>query len=68
MNERLKELLKQSELQPYYDAQEKHIEQFAELIIRECISEVVDRHSEYFATQALKWQMGCRIKEHFGVE
>lgn len=36
MNERVKELLKQSELQPYYDAQEKHIEKFAELIIREC--------------------------------
>ena len=35
MNERIKELLAQSGLQPYYNAQ-GHIEKFAELIIREC--------------------------------
>ena len=36
MNERIKELLKQSGLQPYYDAQEGQIETFAELIVEEC--------------------------------
>jgi hypothetical protein len=36
MNERIKQLLEQSGLQPYYDAQEGHIEKFAELLIKEC--------------------------------
>ena len=36
MNERIKELLKQSGLQPYYDAQEGQIEKFAELIVKAC--------------------------------
>jgi hypothetical protein len=36
MNERIKELLKQSGLQPYYDAQEGQIEKFAQLIVEEC--------------------------------
>jgi len=36
MNERIKELLKQSGLRPYYEAQEEDIEKFAKLIVREC--------------------------------
>ena len=40
MNERIKELLKQSGLQPYYDAQEGQIEKFAELIVEECAQRV----------------------------
>jgi hypothetical protein len=32
MNERLKELAEQAGLQPYYEAQHKHIERFAELV------------------------------------
>lgn len=36
MNKRIKELLEQSGLQPYYDAQEGQIEKFAQLIVREC--------------------------------
>lgn len=32
MNERLKELAEQAGLQPYYEAQQKHIERFAELV------------------------------------
>lgn len=42
MNDRIKELLKQSELFPYYDAQEAQIEKFAELIIKECLKEIND--------------------------
>lgn len=41
---------------------------FAELIVQDLISGVVNRHPEYFASQALKWQMGCRFREYFGVE
>ena len=36
MNTRIQELLEQSGLQPYYDAQQGDIEKFAELIVREC--------------------------------
>jgi hypothetical protein len=54
MNEQIKRLLEQSGLQPYYDAQEEHIKQFAELLVREC------------ATLAYDGPGG--ILEHFGVE
>ena len=40
MNERIRELLKQADLQPYYDAQEAAIEKFAELIAEDLITEV----------------------------
>ncbi len=36
MNQKIKSILQQSGLQPYYDAQEGHIEKFAELLIKEC--------------------------------
>ena len=37
MNERIRNLLKESGLQPYYDAQQGQIEKFAELIVKECL-------------------------------
>ena len=46
MNQRIKELLKQSGLQPYYDAQEGQIEKFAELIVMECTKILAD-NSEF---------------------
>jgi 2-iminoacetate synthase ThiH len=39
MNTQIKKLLEQSGLQPYYDAQEGHIEKFAELLIKECLQQ-----------------------------
>jgi hypothetical protein len=36
MNNRIQELMKQANLQPYYDSQEKDIEKFALLIVQEC--------------------------------
>jgi hypothetical protein len=36
MNKRIKELLEQSGLQAYYDAQDGQIAKFAELLIKEC--------------------------------
>ena len=38
MNPRIKRLLAESGLQPYYDAQSAQIEKFAELLIEECAS------------------------------
>jgi len=61
MNERIKKLLKQSELQAYYDAQDGQIEKFAQLIVQECmcISDSIGEHG-YIAAE----EMG----KHFGVE
>ena len=42
MNERIQELLAQSGLHPYYDAQEAHIKKFAELLIKRCGQVLVD--------------------------
>jgi hypothetical protein len=36
MNERIRELMKQSSLQPYYDSQQGDIEKFAQLIAEDC--------------------------------
>lgn len=44
MNERIKQLLEQSGLQAYYEAQEGQIDKFAELLIRECIERVRDQY------------------------
>jgi hypothetical protein len=41
MNERIKELLAQSGLQPYYDAQQGQIEKLIELVVKECSSVII---------------------------
>lgn len=80
MNERIVELRKEAWRQVQVDLQTNErdepvtdrehtkmvFDKFAELIVAECIS-VVNNKGEYFNTQSNKWQMGCRIKEHFGV-
>lgn len=74
MNERIRELAQATDIwcdQNYSGDEFYHLrweEKFAEMIVQELISKVVNRHPEYFASQALKWQMGCRIKEYFGVD
>jgi hypothetical protein len=69
MNERIKELLEQSGLQPYYDAQAGHIEKFAELIVRQC-----GYHADIFESLGCPVDMDPTdtkpsdyIKKHFGV-
>lgn len=42
MNERIRELARQADLQPYYDAQETAIKKFAELLIKRCGQVLVD--------------------------
>lgn len=62
MNGRITVILKKSGLQAYYDYQEKDIERFAELLIKECVTVVADLvdHREPASTYTDK------IKEHFG--
>lgn len=68
MNIRIKELLKQSGLQAYYDAQDGQIEMFAKLIIEECADVCLAQRdppnlnykpSEHFAKE---------IHLHFGID
>lgn len=63
MNERIKQLLKQSGLQPYYDAQEEQIEKFAQLIILECAS----LFPQTFTDEQYQRRIDKSIKKHFGV-
>ena len=69
MNERIKELAKQSvfdeigkDYSLYFNLTKEKVEKFAELIVRECIQAVdsVGGYNEEFHMNA--------IKEHFGVE
>lgn len=64
MNEQTKRLLEQSGLQPYYDAQEGHIEKFAELLIQEFMLKIngAKIRNESYA------ELIERIKEDFGVK
>jgi hypothetical protein len=71
MNERIKELYKQSFNQDYFprDNEEvymsaKDLEKFAKLIIEECV-EIAD---EAFVKQMGHMKPGRFVKEHFGVE
>ena len=72
MNKRIKLLLEQSGLQPYYDAQEGQIEKFAQLIVQEC-AEVCYDHSNAAGGIDTHFGYGYKdcgndIKRNFGVE
>lgn len=60
MNRRIKELLDQSGLQPYYDAQEGQIDEFAKLIVAECIKiiEVGMDHYDHDPLGPIEYQEG----------
>ena len=73
MNERIQELREQSGLQPYYEAQERQIEKFAELIIQDVMNLFGDeRISLHYLEQPCcedsMYLLQSKIKEHFGVE
>ena len=64
MNERIRELVRESNLDMYGLGKERHrweytVEKFAELIIRECMSELYIHGYDDARTQ---------IKQYFGVE
>lgn len=54
MNERILELARRAQLQPYYDAQETAIKLFAELIVRECAS-LAKTKSDSIVERAVKY-------------
>jgi hypothetical protein len=75
MNERIKELAEQFNLEidpAHPDHNQKVLEKFAELIVRECLGivnkehdEGIDRHGDY---QLALYEAYREIKQHFGVE
>jgi len=72
MNERMHELLIESGLQAYYDAQEAQIKKFAELIVRDCLAQVDKMRDSFEADGESKEALGAEwigyaIEKHFGV-
>ena len=85
MNERIRELAEQAGAWEYYeinegvDGDEKPLEKFAELIVRECVQTLIDNTPERYTNGSAEedWDKGydramkdCvhHIKEHFGVK
>ena len=73
MNERIKELVRESNLDMYGLGKERHrweytVEKFAELIVLECISIAQDRAAFDWAPPNDVNHIIDEIKEHFGVE
>jgi len=81
MNQRIKELAKQSGTWEYYEINEgvgedeKHLEKFALLIVRECANVITDDDlaKDCGTFMMDSWAKGMRysahlIKAHFGVE
>lgn len=71
MNERIRELAKQSGTWEYYEINEgvgedeKHLEKFAELIVRECADVAKETR---WAVPPSQEQIARGIQQHFGVE
>jgi hypothetical protein len=75
MNEKIKQLAEQAGLRftqlmsnpmvPVVDGKETDLEKFAELIVRECIEQVITGPNgpAHYAVEA-----AIRLKKHFGVE
>jgi hypothetical protein len=65
MNKKIKEIANLVKLQPYYDAQEGQIEQFAKLIIQEC-----HRAAERYIIDCgeVNGVPESVFKSHFGIE
>lgn len=65
MNNKIKKLMKKANLSPYYDQQEKDIENFVELIVRECAKIADDGYgSDHFGNGI----SGYQLLQHFGIE
>ena len=70
MNERIRELLNESGLQPYYDAQQKSIEKFAQLIVKQCgyYADIFESIGCPVDMDPTETKPSDYIKKHFGVE
>lgn len=69
-SELIKELMKEANLQPYYEGQEKDIENFAELIVKECINIIDPKEDPYSFSLDTYGRNASKItiKKHFGIE
>ena len=67
MNERIKELAKQSLPASYLTNCPSALEKFAELIVKECM-DVAKYHTPDTEECEYTWLIHDKIKEHFGVE
>ena len=63
MNERIRELAEQAELNATLLFNKDKLEKFAELIVKECIDTISDCSVEY----CTRPQIASEIREHFGV-
>tara|TARA_R110000803_G_scaffold204462_1_gene270537 strand:+ start:1163 stop:1393 length:231 start_codon:yes stop_codon:yes gene_type:complete len=73
MNERIKLLAEQANLQDGWFCGQGNIEKFAELIIKECMTTVLKESKWYwdkdeFESANAIQNAARRVKEHFGVE
>ena len=75
MNERIKELAKQAGYNPFWSTKADKeqffdLEEFAELIVRECVGCIDDGRGEASSMAEHGWRQVCQkeIKKHFGVE
>ena len=72
MNKRIKELAKQSDAWEYYeinegvDGDDKPLEKFAQLIVRECAN--IDFRARVGLSHEDDHEISRTIREHFGVE
>jgi hypothetical protein len=66
MNERIKELAKQSLPASYLTNCPSALEKFAELIVRECADIVID-NSAVSGLDVIREVIAKKVKEHFGV-
>ena len=67
MNERIRELARQSTGAGTVYMLEDEWTKFAELIVRECASQVIE-HQPRYLTRGQAQEMANTIKEHFGIE
>ena len=73
MNERILELLKQSNYDARYCSEDFDPAKFAELIVKECIERVELQANEFGDAMRLErasaaWEISQDLREHFGVE
>lgn len=61
MNPTIKKLMKEANLQPYYEGQEKDIEKFAGLIIKESCDLLHNNNRAYTESVTM-------LKKYFGIE
>ncbi len=69
MNERIRELAHEARLPTYNpDGIPTKLEKFAELIVRECCSKLLDMNEKTKGDHNYYKHASLKIKEHFGVE